>query len=360
MKKNKIFFLLLFPLMLTGCTSSDPVALPNKGTDISSTEGKAKLKQSYDASVDSKEGSSDAFEISLSNVSFSIDANLSAKDSEGNETSPYAKLNFQLTDLSISLGMKGLTSTNADDIKGYMGIEFTLAFDYEADMSRTSLLTNKVSSKFEKKKYAINAYFDKTAFYLDLSNENVLNLIKDINKNNPTFSIGSGKYYIDSPFDESDLPLLKKSDADTDTYAKIESSFLNMDSEGSFKSHGNDIYSYSYSIDGKKLSDQVKKQDIDTDFTGSQSISTLLNFTDSLSIDSSSKLDYTLIFNTTKGISSIGYKEDLKLNYKNDYTNMSGTITSSSSAKLSFNYGNGISIKEINDKSSYQKFTMEI
>lgn len=357
MKKQKISFLLLFPLMLTSCSSSDPVALPNKGTDISATEGKAKLKQSYDASVDSEESSTDAFEISLSNVSFTIDANLSAKDSEGKETSPYMKLSFQLTDLSITLGAKGLTSTNADDIKGYMGIEFTLAFDYEADLSQTSLMTNKISTKFEKKKYAINAYFDKDAFYLDLSNENVLNLIKDLNKNNPTFNIGSGKYYVDSPFANADLPLLKKSDKDTETYSKIESSILNMETEGTFKSHGDDIYSYSYSIDGKKLSETIENQNIDESFSGSQSIISQFNFTDSISIDSSSKVDYALIFNTKKGVSSIGYKEDLKLNYKNDKTNMSGTITSGSSAKLSFNYGSGITIKEAGDKSDYQKYT---
>lgn len=357
MNKNKISFLLLLPLMLTSCSSSNPVALPNKGTDISAAEGKAKLKQSYDASVDSEENSTDAFEISLSDVSFTLDANLTTKDSEGKETSPYAKLSFQLTDLSISLGMKGLTSTNADDIKGYMGIEFTLAFDYEADTSKTNLIANKVSTKFEKKKYAINAYFDKSAFYLDLSNENVKNLIESLNKNNPTFSIGSGKYYIDSPFADAELPLLKKSDSDTSSYAKIESSFINMDSEGTFKNHGDDIYSYSYSIDGTKLSEEVKNQDIDKDFSSSQSISSLLSLSDSITIDSSSKVDYALIFNTQKGISSIGYKEDLKMNYKNDYTNMSGTITSSSSAKLSFNYGSGITIKEVDDKSSYNKYT---
>lgn len=360
MKKSKISCLLLLPLMLAGCSSSDPVALPNKGTEISATEGKAKLKQSYDASVSSEEGSADAFEISLSNVSFTIDANISAKDSEGKETSPYAKLNFQLTDLSISAGMKGLTSTNADDIKGYMGIEFTLAFDYELDMSQSSFMTSKVTSKFEKKKYAINAYFDKTAFYFDFSNENVMNLIKDLTKNNPTFSIGSGKFYADSPFADAELPLLKKSDVDAEDYSKIESSILNMDSEGTFKSHGNDIYSYSYSIDGSKLNEEVKKQDIDTDFSGNQSISALLNIKDFITVDSSSKVEYALVFNTTKGISSVGYKEDLKLNYKNEKANMSGTITSSSSAKLSFNYGSGITIKEVDDKSSYQKFTMKI
>ncbi len=359
MKKQNISILFLIPMMLTSCNNnSSPVALPNKGTEITAEEGKAKFKQSYDASVASDNSSSDAFQFSFSNVSFTLDADVSAKDGETSST--VAKFSFKLTDLSATFAIKGLTSNNADDIKGYMGLEFSLEYNYEVDASLISMASGTLSGKLEKKKYEINAYFDKSALYLDLSNENVLALLKSINKNYVTspFNSGNGKYYIDSPFANSQLPLVKSSDVDVESYTKFESSFINMESEGTFKSHGNDTYSYSYSLDGSKINSEFEKlKNADIDTSGNQSLNIGLSLMKNVSIDSSSKLEYAAIFNTNKGITSIGYNEDMKLNYGDTSSNISGTITSTSSAKLSFDYGSGVTVKEVGDKSGYKKYT---
>lgn len=358
MKKHNISLLLLVPMMLTSCNSNaNAVGLPNKGTEITAEEGKAKFKQSYDAKATSEEGSNDAFELSLSNVSFNLDLDISTKDSDGKATTPYTKFSFKLSDLSVSFAMKGLTSSKAEDIKGYMGIEFTLEYNYEAK-NGIGFASSTVTSKLEKKKYSVDAYLDSTAIYFDLSNENVLNLLKSTVKNfYPDISSSNGLYYIENQISDNELPLIKASDVDVSSYTKIESSIINMENEGTFKSHGNDTYSYSYSMNGTKLNEEINKN---VNSSSSSSVDLILNYAKYITVDSNSKFEYAVIYNTNKGISSIGYNEDLNLNFNDTDKNLSGTITSSSSAKLSFDYGSGVKVKELSDKSGYKKYNSHL
>lgn len=357
MKKQSISILLLVPMLLTSCGSNntDPVSLPNKGTEITAEEGKSKFKQSYDAvaTSDDAKSTSDAIEFSLSDGSFGFDVDLSTKGSDGKETTPKIKGGFHFADFDASVAIKGITSKSADDVKGYMSLSFSLDYDLTFD-GLTLGLGGTTSFKKEKTTYKVEAFFNKDGFYANFSDANVLSLVKGFVGTNYSEILGNGKYYLPATITDSSLPIVEATTEDDSAYNTLEPVVFNMSTEGTFKSHGNDTYSYSYSIDSTKIKEELDeaKKALSDGVNGDLTLNTYVSLLNYLTVDTSSSLDYAVIFNTTKGISSVGFKDTIKLNYK-DLTGMSGTVSASASLKASVNVGTSVTVKEVTNKDTY-------
>ncbi len=357
--KKNLFFLTMLPLLLTGCNKSI-TKLPNKGTEISAEEGKAQLKKAYSVDAEQKEDAdSDAIGFAVKDVNFGISGDISVT-SYGQATG--AKFSVNASDFGLEVAAKGLTGKKADDLEFYARGKGKLSYD----ATRSGLATN-VSAKDDIDLDA-SRYFDNDNYYFDLSNSNLGKVL------GPLFSssvLDPGKYKMVNPnkITDDDRPLISVEDSDGIDYSEFEEFLVNGADKGVFKSHGNDVYSYSYSYTGAERNSYIKKI-IRNVVDEANSEGDKINITEAdidearkrISFDDSTELSFAAIFNSKKGIQSIASVRNYKVNLDTGTnldanTNIKGSLEQKTSYKIEFTRGKDVVLHGVSDsdKANYKE-----
>lgn len=359
--KKNLFLLTILPLLLTGCNKS-VTKLPNKGTEISAEEGKAQLKRAYSVDAAPKEDSaSDAIGISVKDVNFGISGDISISSS-GKATG--AKIKESASDFGLEIAAKGFTGKKADDLELYARGKGKLSYDVTV-----SGLTTNVSSSDEINLDA-SRYCDNDNFYFDLSNSNLGKIL------GPLFSstvLDPGKYKVVNPHKVTDdeRPLISVEDCDGIDYSEFEEFLINGADKGVFKSHGHDVYSYSYSYTGAEMNSYIKKSLRNAiDKANSDGIKIPITEADidkarkRVSFDDSTELSFAAIFNSKKGIQSIASVRNYKVNFDSGTeldanTNIKGSLEEKNSYKIEFTRGKDVVLHGVSDsdKANYKEIT---
>lgn len=359
--KKNLFLLTILPLLLTGCNKS-VTKLPNKGTEISAEEGKAQLKRAYSVDAAPKaDSASDAIGISVKDVNFGISGDISVSSS-GKATG--AKISASASDFGLEIAAKGLTGKKADDLELYARGKGKLSYDVTV-----SGLTTNVSSSDEINLDA-SRYCDNNNFYFDLSNSNLGKIL------GPLFSstvLDPGKYKVVNPYKVTDdeRPLISVEDCDGIDYSEFEEFLISGADKGVFKSHGHDVYSYSYSYTGAEMNSYIKKSLRNAiDKANSDGIKITITEADidkarkRISFDDSTELSFAAIFNSKKGIQSIASVRNYKVNFDSGTeldanTNIKGSLEQKTSYKIEFTRGKDVVLHGVsdNDKANYKEIT---
>lgn len=359
--KKNLFLLTILPLLLTGCNKS-VTKLPNKGTEISAEEGKAQLKRAYSVDAAPKaDSASDAIGISVKDVNFGISGDISVSSS-GKATG--SKISASASDFGLEIAAKGLTGKKADNLEFYARGKGKLSYDVTV-----SGLTTNVSSSDEINLDA-SRYCDNDNFYFDLSNSNLGKIL------GPLFSssvLDPGKYKVVNPYKVTDdeRPLISVEDCDGIDYSEFEEFLISGADKGVFKSHGHDVYSYSYSYTGAEMNSYIKKSLRNAiDKANSDGIKITITEADidkarkRISFDDSTELSFAAIFNSKKGIQSIASVRNYKVNFDSGTeldanTNIKGSLEEKNSYKIEFTRGKDVVLHGVsdNDKANYKEIT---
>jgi hypothetical protein len=367
---------LVFPLALTSCKTAaqNAVALPSQGTVITAEEGKKQLASSFTA-----EAASDAIGFSISNASLSGSASLSV--SLGSQSISSMNGSFSLGTTDISAGISGLTGTTVAGLKASARASSVIKASYTENSAVSSTTTT-----FANGSYSAACYIQDGNFYADLSNENVQKLVSTLVASLSSLTnVTSLPEKVMSPLSlkDSDFPLVnatKAQEAYDDFNKTLEN--LSLDTEGTYRSHGKDTYSYSLSMTGKTLTEMVNAAKTSSSTATSASASSAISGGMTLPFDmgsigltfsDNSYYDFTLVYDVN-GLVSLGFGIDLSVSYTYAQTlssDMTALLTSTStSTPLSYVYsGNGklqaaikinvlsgsnVVIDELKDTSAYQ------
>lgn len=374
-KMKKSFIYLAFSLLLTGCsngTEKDATKLPNKGTEITVSEGKNQRKQAYCVDATPKETKEDdALGVSFKDLSFGASLNLSRTGDRPASLTAKA----DLSDANREFARKGLTSSSTADLERYARAKAKLAYEFKLTGSfiTESGLVKGTTSTTESKDTAnlsASVYADHDYIYTDSSERDLGNLESLFN-----IQIEKGKYRTSSPFSaltDDNRPLLSVDESDDSSsvfyYDRLEDFRMDRTDKGVFKSHGKDVYSYSYALTAKDIEEEI--QDALEDFE--QGIGSWRNQTteipslrNCIDVDDSSSIQFAAVFSSKTGFQSIGASSNFKV--KIDTTPISDKLSSygvsktttvqgerseHSSFKREFSRGKDVVIPSI-DKSSY-------
>ncbi len=213
-------------------------------------------------------------------------------------------------------------------------------------------------------------YFDNDNFYFDLSNSNLGKIL------GPLFSstvLDPGKYKVVNPYKVTDdeRPLVSVEDSDGIDYSEFEEFLINGADKGVFKSHGHDVYSYSYSYTGAEMNSYIKKSLRNAiDKANSDGIKIPITEADidkarkRISFDDSTELSFAAIFNSKKGIQSIASVRNYKVNFDSGTeldanTNIQGSLEEKNSYKIEFTRGKDVVLHGVSDsdKANYKEIT---
>lgn len=361
--KKYSFAVLLLPLLLTSC-GNDATKLPNKGTEITAEEGKTQLKKAFAVDAEVKDDASeDALGISIKDVSLGIDGNRTISGSKPSGL----KLNASVSDIGLELAVKGFTSTHADDLEYYA--RATGKVSYKANYTESTK-----STEYSKNlNLDSSVYADNEERYLDLSNSDLVEVIGPLTK---VLTLPKGKYKTDNPlhFSDSNRPLISVDKTSNDSaicYNQFEEFLVSGAEKGVFKSHGNDVYSYSYTLNAEDFKNQIRKAlenifgqaaptyDRDsTDITNKNRE----EIKKSLTVDNDSKVSFSAVFNSKKGIQSIGYSGNFKVSVdttsivEKDGAVVKGELSQKSTYKIEFTRGKDVVLHGVTNKDSYHDF----
>lgn len=354
MKRKNIIPLLVLPLLLTSCGSSNPTALPNKGTQISAADGKANFKKAYQATETAVVTNNGAAKASIEDGYVTMDYSTETKVQ--NNVTFSSTGSFEIRDFNLTLAANGLTSSDINDYHFYGHTGFKAKYDFES----TGYGAN-TSSKMDEKTYSADVYDDKDYTYVDLSQGDTLNMVKSIVTGYGSYSGGlmvdlkDGKLKLGKDTSDSWHPYIS-TEISEDDFAEAEKFLLTEEEDGVYKDHGNGTYSYSYSLNGNDINKQEENNDTDENSSTVQQ-----SFGNSnMNFNSSSSVEYAIVYSEKTGITSIGLKGDITFSFANQYDNGENSGYSNTSSyhltfglKLSFTYRGNIDVKTVSDPDSY-------
>lgn len=368
MKNNKLKILAVLPLMglLAACNSNEVKAggeVP-AGKEITAQQLKVKAQKCEEAMT-----KVDALGFNLEGASYHLNKKSEQKlPGESGETSIKYESNVTIDNVALEGAATGLTSTNIDDVKGYglVGAEYSSSTLYQAGAYNKKFAIPEA-------KLSLGSYTEGNTTYLDLSDSNLKATIsskvgeeKEIGKYQGDFSFGD-KVSFDNGLEKKELPLFSEIELDdfvndfSETIEKIASQ------GGTLKALEHDDGTYSYSVDVTGLKDAknfedefgIDKDDFDKEFTipgwNTKATSTL----------DVNKYALAIIFDET-GVKSIGITLDVSYSFVMNWSVNGITFSSTASvdydfnAKVNFQYGADVTVKEVTDKESYTKLPTTI
>lgn len=369
MKKGKLNLavLPLLALLLTGCNKNGVTDLPNKGEEITVTEGRNQFKQAYLANITPVDDVS-AIGVKRSNISFGINGE---RTTTQDSAATGIKAKAELSDAALEFAAKGFAGTKTDDLELYAKAAGKLS--YSMAVTSSYLGTNQTTSAADTRSLNIETHVLHDKTYLDTTGSDLGNLSKGDGLGGRTITRPVGKFYTASPFasvTDERMPIISADNTDSDfiDYDKVNEIVTARTDKGVFKSHGNDIYSYSYTLTGQDIRDFVidsikKAQEGQNQQVSDEQFG---QFRKILSVDKDSKISYAVVFSSKTGIQSIGEEFSFKVGL--DTTSISGqgmttplmkgSFDAHASYKLDFTRGKDVVIPELTDKGSYSELAM--
>lgn len=310
--------LVLLPLLLVSCgdsTSNNETKLPNSGTVVTADIGKTQLKKAF-ASTANLDENNDAIGLKVSGAH--LETAVETNVSYSGITVGKIAASFKLTNGTFNVGVKGMTGDKAADFKAYAGASVNVNGNLSITSNTpdsTGTMQESTTTRNYDGTYSVSASIDNSTLYADLSNKEVFSLANTFLSTQMITLPTSGKIKTALDMKDSDFPLITSSD--TEELDKAYQEFYqSLPEGGTYKDHGNDVYSYSGTVTGEELNKYLGD-----DTSVSDSLSADLSF------DAASSYDYALIFND-KGFESFGIECTAKLNVTSNLS--SNTLDSSS------------------------------
>lgn len=359
MKKTLLSLVSLLPFTLLASCSSANTKLPNSGKNISAEEGRQKLANSIENTIEEDNKPLDA-------IGFEVNDSHSKTELTGymkNADTSILDLNVDLTlkKGEFKAGFKGLNATDPNGIKFLLSV----GSEINGSINITSSLMPGVSMNSEYKGlYEAALGIEKKNLYFDLSNKQTYSLISQFANIDLGVDIGSllpssGKGKIALPFDDSFTPI--GTDALTSIQEGLGEIVNGLPKDGQFKDHNKGVFSYSGELKGNALSSYLNPDE-----------ETELDHLVKLQLSADSSFEYSLIF-TEDGLASFGYEYKVSGNIQvrldptqieglptlgmNDLT-LSLTMDLSSGSKFSFLTNDAITFPAIN-LDDYTEITLD-
>ena len=346
MKKKSILLLAALPLCLASCGTDSAVALPNNGTVITDTTAvKKQLAQSIETEVDTG-----ALGFSIDNAHFNLGMTMENKMTSTDNTAVKSTMeyHYNVTDVTLKGAMKGLKSTNASDIAGSLTGSAKIKGSVKINAGGATAEDNKEESG------AFGIYFNHAYTYFDLSNFADLTASSSIGANASAALSGSvsSKIKTVSNFAKANLPLVSE-----ESYNALLEWFTKTgeNEEGEFRDHGNNTYSYSFTMDGDTITENINGN---TKSATTEETSYLPSVSNSLTASKDTSLTYAIIFNE-EGLVSVGFAGKVGVEMKNSSTvggyttSTNANVTIDLSVKLSFTHGKNVVVETVSDPDQY-------
>lgn len=320
--------------------TSSVLDVPKGGTATDEKTGKNGLKKAIEVNYTTNEN------IGLHLTDGTIEAKATTKvdlsslmpESSLTSISSKSKLTdvaalFKSDNLKIDAGFSGLTSKNADDVKGSMDI----SFDGGLKVSMGTGLVPTTLGNVDYKDVKVNGYLESKYLYMDLS-DSALELFNSYYKVMSLLMGTSSDFTPSSKMktqvidDSTSLPLLQLSEGTT--YDDVTNSFV-VEGKGTYTSYGNGEYAYTVLLKGEDLNSEEVTYTKDS-FEG-----------------------MTIVYNESIGIKSIAMDMNYTSTQSIDYTSEPLKMVVDATLKFDVLYGKDVTIKTVSNKDSYTEISFD-
>ena len=366
-KTMKKFPLLGLLVCLASCGGGASVEAGSvkKGKEIPVEVAKQEM-QAASVAMESK----DSFSVRMENASFNYSLSMEKNIPTGKESNTSIKMNHntKIDKFNSAIGFTGLTSDKVEDVKGYGEVKANI--DINGSTNASGL---QHSYQTPKGTVGFTCYQDGDTTYLDLSDNKLQGAINTIVKEglidkDISFGLSSDtKIAIPETIEADDMPILSEKEMNHITY-EITDDIEDIASRGgTVKALQHDDGTYSYSVETKNLDDADDFEDLiegnfDFDIDDDMGYPDIKpSIGDNINVKT-----YSIAYVFDKnGISSIGATIDIDYTYKASLT-INNTVFSTEikmncyfNGKINFDYGNKVTIKEVQDKDTYKVCPMD-
>lgn len=353
--KKKFLSLLVLPAMLFGVVSCGSSAtaetdLPNAGTAVEEAEGKEALKSALSKSV-ALNDTTNAIAVEMSGGY--LDASFSTSTTYGSATTTISA-NAHVKDAYLKVAAAGFTSDKVSDVKSSV----KLGANINAEVVLPTGLVDSSQDTTFSKSLAAEAYLDNGTGYINLSDD-LSELVSTFVQSGTTLPT---KFKITDTLKAEALPLLTE-ETYTEAFNSISSTVESL-LEGvgaSWLNHGDNVYSLTLAVSGENLRTALSSALSSNDQIASyaQLAAGVLE-----TIDDNDFIKLAAIFDTEKGLKSIGFNAGIDASSSTSQAVSGMTVASSMSLSLKagfkFNFYSGTDAKvdSVSNPESYTEIDL--